>query len=67
MAKKTLGTGPVIRWTDEQILDMRSKAEFEGWTTKQIADHYKCGLDYMYKILEYSVRAKLIPKRPRTK
>lgn len=52
--------------TDAQVLECRSKYEFEtGWTPRALAAVYGVTGAYMSRLLGYDVRSKLIPKRPR--
>lgn len=58
-------TGGVKKLTDEQILRIRTRYEFEGATRKELLADYP-GLVYetLRNILDYTTRGKLIPKRP---
>jgi hypothetical protein len=49
--------------TDAQVLECRALAEFEGKTTQELADRYGVKRDYMYKLLSYTTRSKLIPRQ----
>jgi uncharacterized protein (DUF433 family) len=52
--------------TDEQVLDIRTKHEFDGVTrTELLAMYPDVSYEYMRCIMEYTTRGKLIPKSPR--
>lgn len=48
---------------DAQVLECRGLHEFHGWDRKRLAEKYGMTVDYMKKLLDYSTRSKLIPKR----
>lgn len=51
--------------TDAQVLECRARYEFEtGWLPKRLAQEYGTSAAYMYQLLSYQTRSKLIPKRP---
>lgn len=53
--------------TDEQVIECRTRYEFEGWSRRRLLDEYeKYGVtnQYLYNLLSYATRSKLIPKRP---
>ena len=52
------------RMTDEQVLACRALHEFEGWSRQRLAREYGQSDDYMRRLLDYTVRSKLVPKRP---
>lgn len=56
---------PNIKLTDEQVLECRARHEFEGWPIQRLIDAYGVDYEYMRKLLEYAVRSKLIPRRPK--
>lgn len=52
--------------TDEQILSIRSRHEFDGVTRKQLLEDYpSLTPDTLRNILNYTTRGKLIPRRAR--
>ena len=51
--------------TDEQVLECRRRAEFEGWDQMRLVAYYGVDRKYMNKLLHYEVRSKLIPKPAR--
>ena len=60
------GGGPNKLLSDDQILSIRSRHEFEGVTKKQLQSEYpEVSPEHMRSILEYTTRSKLIPKQPR--
>lgn len=67
--KKSQATGIrkiPYKLSDEIVLDMRTLSEFKGWSHKAIIEKYS-HLDlsdcYIYQILTYATRSKLIPMR----
>lgn len=51
--------------SDAQVLECRARSEFEpGWTLERLALTYSTSREYMRALLEYTVRSKLIPRRP---
>jgi len=56
--------GPKTKLTDEQVLSIRSRHEFDEVTKKQLLDEYPdLSEAYMRALLEYRTRSKLIPRR----
>lgn len=51
------------KYTKEQILDMRTKFELEGWTTRQIEIHFNLTQAEAYRYLNYYTARDVIPKR----
>lgn len=52
--------------TDEQVLEIRSLHEFDGWKRAQLFEkygHLGITLGYLTKLLSYETRSKLIPRR----
>jgi uncharacterized protein (DUF433 family) len=51
--------------TDEQVLSIRSRFEFEGATRKELLADYPC-LTYetLRNVLDYTTRSKLVPQLP---
>ncbi|WP_407303450.1 hypothetical protein [Acinetobacter sp.] len=55
------------KFSKEQILEMRTRHEFEGWNTAQIREHYGLDANEAYRYLQYITAVNLIPKRPSPK
>lgn len=53
-----------LKFTDEEVLLIRTKAEYEGYTCRDLAEAFDVDYQYMYRLLTYQVRSKLVPKRP---
>lgn len=51
--------------SDAQVLDARTKFEFEGWSRRKVAEHFGLTDEYARRLLDYTVRSKLIPQRPK--
>ncbi|SAL02793.1 hypothetical protein AWB80_08442 [Caballeronia pedi] len=52
--------------TDAQVLRMREQHEFEGVPARKLAEEYGLDREYVYKLLDYRTRSKLIPARHKT-
>jgi AraC-like DNA-binding protein len=52
----------IAKFSREQILDMRTKHELEGWTVKQIRDHFGLTASEAYRYLNYLTAKDVIPK-----
>jgi AraC-like DNA-binding protein len=50
--------------TDDQVLECRARHEFDGWSRQRLASAYGVSVEYMRRLLDYTVRSKLVPKRP---
>jgi hypothetical protein len=62
-APRTLSSRVLL--TDAQVLECRIRWEYEpGWSQERLALTYGTSYAYMGKLLEYTVRSKLIPRRP---
>lgn len=51
--------------TDEQVIECRTRYEFEGWSKKKLlAEYSQYGVseNYLYSLLTYNTRSKLVPK-----
>ncbi|MEX3764400.1 hypothetical protein [Paraburkholderia phenoliruptrix] len=49
--------------TDEQVLAARAAYEFDGAKARNLALQYGVSRSYMYHLLTYQTRSKLIPER----
>lgn len=54
------------KFTKEQILDMRTKHEFEGWSQQRIMEHFNMTRAEAYRYLNYITQMYLVPARHRT-
>lgn len=64
-APKERGKGRAPKYTDAQILEMRSMHEFEGVPAHVIARRF--GMDNardVRRYLDYTTRSRLVPRRP---
>jgi hypothetical protein len=52
------------KFSKEQILDMRTKYHFQGWSQKRIEEHFGMTTNEAYRYLNYIVQTYLVPKRP---
>ncbi len=52
------------KFTREQILDMRTKHQFQGWSTRMIMSHFGMERNEADRYLNYITARDLIPKRP---
>lgn len=48
----------------EQLLDMRTKHEYEGWSVKMIMEHFEIDYSSATRYLNYQTQRDLIPKKP---
>jgi len=55
----------VAKLTKEQILDLRAKHEFEGWTPQQLMAHFDISYSLCKNYIEYYTQRDLIPKKPK--
>lgn len=50
--------------TDAQVLECRTRYEFNGEKSHVLAKEYGTSARYMLELLTYGIRSKLIPRRP---
>lgn len=50
-----------IKWTDEQVLEIRALHAFAGWKPARLADHYGLKVSAVNGILSYHNRVRLEP------
>jgi hypothetical protein len=48
--------------SDEMVLEMRALRDYAHWVPRRIAARYNVDIHWLYKILNYETRSKLIPK-----
>lgn len=48
--------------TEQQVLECRARHEFFNWTSARCAKYYGTTSSYMYQLLDYRLRSKLIAK-----
>lgn len=54
----------IAKFSKEQILEMRTKHELEGWPRKKVQEHFGMTYNETARYLNYITARDLVPKRP---
>lgn len=66
VTRQTIKGSPRVLYSDEQIAHIRWLYEHGNWSMQRIAETYDLNYDYVYKVVSYLTRSKVMAKRSAT-